>query len=50
MKVAAGRKASFAVIPGVRQVAKARLLEVVGTLAPVELRKVEKALGDYLSD
>ena len=51
VKVAAGgRKPSYAVIPGIRQVAKARLLDVVGTLAPDELRKIEKALADYLSD
>ncbi|HEY2573112.1 MAG TPA: type II toxin-antitoxin system PemK/MazF family toxin [Verrucomicrobiaceae bacterium] len=49
--VAAGRrKASFAVIPGIRQVAKSRLLDMVCTLAPAELQKIEKALAEYLSD
>ena len=47
---AGGRKPSFAVIPGIRQVAKARLLDVIGTLTPAELGNIEKALGDYLSD
>src|SRR5260221_11766698 len=51
VKVAAGgRKASFAVIPGIRQGAKARLLNIVCTLAPAELGRIEKALADSLSD
>ena len=51
VKVAAGgRKASFAVIPGIRQAAKMRLDEVIGTLLADDLRKIEHALRDYLSD
>lgn len=50
VKVTAGRKASYAVIPGIRQVAKARLLGTIGALPPAELRQIEKALAEYLSD
>ena len=51
VKVAAGgRKPSFAVVPGIRQVAKTRLLNVSGTLAATDLQKIERAVADYLSD
>lgn len=51
VKVATGvRKPSFAVIPGLRQVARARLLEVIGFLAPADLQKLAHATADYLSD
>lgn len=51
VKVAAGgRKPSFAVIPGIRQVAKTRLLNVTGTLAGADLQKIGRAVADYLSD
>ena len=51
VKVAAGgRKASFAVIPGIRQAAKMRLMDVIGARPADDLRKIEQALGDYLSD
>ena len=45
-----GRKPSFAVIPGIRQVSKARLLNTVGTLAAADLSKIERAVAEYLSD
>ena len=47
---AGGRKAGFAVIPGIRQVAKARLQNVIGVLTPADLQKIERAIVDYLSD
>ena len=47
---AGGRKPSFAVIPGIRQVAKARLQDVTCTLAPADVQKIERAVVDYLSD
>ena len=51
VKVAAGgRKPSFAVVPGIRQVAKTRLINVTGTLAATDLQKIERAIADYLSD
>lgn len=51
LKVATGaRKPSFAVIPGLRQVAKARLLDVIGSVAPADLQKLAQATAEYLSD
>jgi mRNA interferase MazF len=47
---AGGKKASFAVIPGIRQVAKARLLDIVGLLPPADLSRLDNAVRDYLSD
>lgn len=47
---AGGRKASFAVIPGLRQVAKSRLLDVVAVLPPRDLTRLDDAIRDYLSD
>ena len=51
VKVAAGgRKPSFAIIPGLRQVAKSRPLDVVAVLPPRDLARLDEALRDYLSD
>lgn len=51
IKVAAvGRKSSFAVIPGLRQVAKARLLDLAGTVASADLQRIDSAVSEYLSD
>ena len=50
VKVAAGRKASFAVIPGIRQVAKTRLQNASSTLGAADLQKIERAVAEYLSD
>jgi mRNA interferase MazF len=51
VKVAAGgRKPSFAVLPGIRQTAKARLLDVIGALPPNDLEKISRALSEYLSE
>jgi len=45
-----GRKASFAIVPGIRQVAKSRLLDLAGALSSGELDRVDRAVGEYLSD
>lgn len=51
MKVATvGRKPSFAVLPGLRQVAKARLLDTIARLSPADLARVAQAAAEYLSD
>ena len=51
IKVAAGgRKPSFAVVPGIRQVSKARLLDVIVVLPANDLARLEQAVRDYLSD
>jgi mRNA-degrading endonuclease toxin of MazEF toxin-antitoxin module len=48
--LAGGRKPSYAVIPGLRQVAKARLLDVLTVLRPTDLKRIESAVREYLSD
>jgi mRNA-degrading endonuclease toxin of MazEF toxin-antitoxin module len=51
VKVAAGnRKPSFAILPGLRQVAKARLLEKIAVLSAADLGRVDAAAAEYLSD
>ena len=41
---------SFVVLPGIRQVSKARLLDVVGFLGSQEMIRIAEALEAYLSD
>jgi mRNA-degrading endonuclease toxin of MazEF toxin-antitoxin module len=41
---------SFVVLPGIRQVSKARLLDVVGFLGSQEMNRIAEALEAYLSD
>jgi mRNA-degrading endonuclease toxin of MazEF toxin-antitoxin module len=43
-------KASFVVLPGIRQVSKARLQEMIGLAPPALLQRVEEALSVYLRD
>jgi mRNA-degrading endonuclease toxin of MazEF toxin-antitoxin module len=43
-------KYGFVVIPGVRQVSKTRLLDVVGQASPDFLEQVDEALQAYLGD
>jgi mRNA-degrading endonuclease toxin of MazEF toxin-antitoxin module len=51
VKVATGaRKPSFAVLPGLRQVAKARFLDPIATLSPADLSRIDQAAAEYLSD
>lgn len=46
----AGQKISYAVLPGIRQVKKARLLDVI-EIAPGEfMQTLDRALSAYLSD
>lgn len=45
-----GLKASFAVVPGVRQVSKVRLHEPIGRLSDDALGRVREALRLYLGD
>ncbi len=47
----AGRKVpSFAVIPGIRQVSKSRLLDVIGVLPEASLEALADAVFAYLQD
>ena len=41
---------SFVVIPGIRQVHKARLMEMIGTVSPSVLEKIDGALMAYLGE
>jgi len=45
-----GLKASFAVIPGIRQVSKPRLHELIGQAPPALMTRVSEALALYLGD
>ncbi len=45
-----GLRTSFAVVPGIRQVSKARLHDLVGQLRPDALGHVAAALAAYLGD
>jgi mRNA interferase MazF len=42
--------ASFAVVPGVRQLKKSRILRAAGELSPSEMATLDQAVGDYLSE
>ena len=51
VKVATGgRKAGFAVVPGLRQVAKTRFLDTIAVLSAADLRRLDQAAAEYLSD
>lgn len=46
----AGAKESFVVLPGIRQVSKARLQEMIGMAPALLLAKLDEALQVYLQD
>lgn len=51
VKVSTGAgRPSFAVIPGIRQVAKSRLMDIKGHLTLSDLERVARATAEYLSD
>jgi mRNA-degrading endonuclease toxin of MazEF toxin-antitoxin module len=43
-------KASFAVLPGIRQVSKDRIQEIMGIVRPGDLERITEALSYYLND
>jgi len=45
-----GGKASFAVLPGIRQVSKERIQELIGVAHPGDIVRLDEALSCYLSD
>jgi mRNA interferase MazF len=45
-----GQRVSFAVIPGIRQVSKARLHELIGQLSAQVMARVNEAIALYLGD
>jgi mRNA interferase MazF len=42
--------ASFAVVPGIRQVKKSRILGPAGTLSAEAIVSLDRAIADYLAD
>jgi mRNA interferase MazF len=46
----AGLRASYAVVPGIRQVSKTRLHELIGQVSPPVLVRLGQALALYLGD
>jgi len=44
------RKTSYAVIPGIRQVKKVRLLDTIGLVADSLMHEIDQAIFAYLSD
>ena len=45
-----GLQTSFAVIPGIRQVSKARLHDAIGIVVPPAMDRIDEALAVYLGD
>lgn len=43
-------KPSFAVLPGIRQVSKKRLMDFIGFASPRFLKRLDEALALYLND
>ena len=43
-------KASFAVLPGIRQVSKQRIQELSGLARPSDMERLDEALSCYLND
>ncbi len=50
LKIPSIGKKSFAVIPGLRQIKKTRLLQEIGTLSSIHLEELTKAMNAYLED
>lgn len=44
------RKPGFAIVPGIRQAAQARLLDPIAILSPADLQRLDEAVAAYLSD
>ena len=43
-------KASFAILPGIRQVSKGRIHEIIGLAHPEDLERITEALCCYFND
>jgi len=50
VRIEVGSKNSFAVIPGIRQVSKTRIMDKIADLSSLEMNKIEEALFVYLSE
>jgi len=43
-------KASYAILPGIRQVSKMRIQDAIGIVSPNDMDKINEALSCYLND
>ena len=43
-------RANYAVVPGIRQIKKSRILRSIGQLSPSEMMALYRAIRDHLSD
>ena len=43
-------KTSYAILPGIRQVSKTRIQEVIGMARPKDMERIDEALSCYLND
>jgi len=50
LRVAGLPRASYAVVPGVRQMKKSRILGAAGKVPAADLTRLDGAIRDYLSD
>jgi mRNA interferase MazF len=48
--VAALKRPGFAIVPGLRQIKRSRILGKTGSVTAGDLAKVDRAIHDYLSD
>jgi mRNA interferase MazF len=48
--VTALRRPSYAIVPGIRQLKKARILGQAGRVSDADLARIDGAVRDYLSD
>ena len=50
LQVRASRRPSYAVVPGLRQLKKSRILGQAGRVSDADLGRLDAAIRDYLSD
>lgn len=50
LEVKVNKNRSYLIIPGIRQIAKKRILDFIASLSVDDLIRVEEALNTYLSD
>ena len=50
LQVASLKRPSYAVVPGIRQIKKSRVLGPAGRVSVADLTRLERAIRDYLTD
>lgn len=50
LTIAVSRRPSYAIVPGIRQLKKARILGQAGRASDADLARIDAAVRDYLSD